>query len=198
MPETRAQRTLVKSPPELWAEISDPAALAGRLEAFGEIRITRLEAETTVAWEGDTARGTVALAPSGWGTTVTLTVETAEAGAATPDPGEAAAPAPARRAAPEPGAAEPGRATAGTDRPAAPPPRRRLLARLLARRRAARAAPADDAEPVAPPPGEPVAEPAEAGESGAADGDDAQALGALLGSVLDDLGFAHHRPFSRG
>ncbi len=68
-----AQRTLVKSPPELWAEISDPEALARHLGAFGEIRITRTEPETTVAWEGDRASGTVELAPAGWGTKVTVT-----------------------------------------------------------------------------------------------------------------------------
>src|SRR3954471_23715598 len=73
MDEPRAQRTLVKSPPELWAEVSDAGALAGHLGAFGEIRITRLEPETTVAWEGDRARGTVELEPSGWGTRGTLT-----------------------------------------------------------------------------------------------------------------------------
>ena len=54
-----AQRTLVKSPPELWAEVSDPDALSRHLDEFGEIRITRLEPEATVAWEGDRARGTV-------------------------------------------------------------------------------------------------------------------------------------------
>src|SRR3954453_1048378 len=70
--EPRAQRTLVKSPPELWAEVSDPGALAGHLGAFGEIRITRLDPESTVAWEGDRARGTVELEASGWGTKVTL------------------------------------------------------------------------------------------------------------------------------
>jgi len=73
MAEPRAQRTLVKSPPELWAEISDLDSLARHLGDFGEIRITRLEPETAVAWEGDTVRGTVALEPSGWGTKVTLT-----------------------------------------------------------------------------------------------------------------------------
>src|SRR3712207_4344823 len=73
-----AQRTLVKSPPELWAELSDPAALARHLGEFGDIRITRLEPEDTVAWEGDTARGTVRLEPSGWGTRVTLTAESPE------------------------------------------------------------------------------------------------------------------------
>src|SRR3954452_10552587 len=73
MDDPRAQRTLVKSPPELWAEVSDLGALAGHLAAFGEIRITRLQPETTVAWEGDRACGTVALEPAGWGTKVTLT-----------------------------------------------------------------------------------------------------------------------------
>src|SRR3712207_2516580 len=73
-----AQRTLVKSPPELWAELSDPAALARHLGEFGDIRITRLEPEDTVAWEGDTARGWVRLEPSGWGTRVTLTAESPE------------------------------------------------------------------------------------------------------------------------
>ncbi|TML98578.1 MAG: hypothetical protein E6G10_22260, partial [Actinobacteria bacterium] len=70
-----AQRTLVKSPPELWSELSDPDGLARRLGTFGEIRITRLEPEATVAWEGDGARGTVRLEPAGWGTRVTLTAE---------------------------------------------------------------------------------------------------------------------------
>jgi hypothetical protein len=78
MHEPRAQRTLVKSPPELWAEVSDVDHLARHLGEFGEIRITRLEPETTVAWEGDRACGTVALEPSGWGTKVTLTAKLAE------------------------------------------------------------------------------------------------------------------------
>jgi hypothetical protein len=72
-----ARRTLVKSPPELWAQCSDAASLARHLGQFGEIRITRLEPETTVAWEGEDASGTVRLEPSGWGTQVTLTAETA-------------------------------------------------------------------------------------------------------------------------
>jgi len=68
-----AKRTLVKSPPELWAELSDIAALARHLGEFGEIRITRTEPESVVEWEGDLASGSVRLEPSGWGTTVTLT-----------------------------------------------------------------------------------------------------------------------------
>ena len=73
MREVTAGRTLVKSPPELWAVCSDADSLGQHLEAFGEIRITRLEPETTVAWEGERASGTVRLEPSGWGTRVTIT-----------------------------------------------------------------------------------------------------------------------------
>jgi hypothetical protein len=76
MPEITDSRTLVKSAPELWAECSEAGSLARHLGAFGEIRVTRLEPETTVAWEGDAARGTVRLEPSGWGTRVILTAET--------------------------------------------------------------------------------------------------------------------------
>jgi chemotaxis protein histidine kinase CheA len=100
MTEQTASRTLVKSPPELWAEVSDPGSLARHLGEFGEIRITRLEGESTVAWEGERASGTVEIAPSGWGTKVTLTAMATEpeAGAAEPDAvaePEAEAPEPA-------------------------------------------------------------------------------------------------------
>src|SRR3954470_14923093 len=82
-----AQRTLVKSPPELWSLVSDRDALARHLEGFGEIRISRLEPESTVVWEGDRARGTVSLEPAGWGTKVTLTAEQQEIAAeAEPEP----------------------------------------------------------------------------------------------------------------
>ena len=75
MTEVQASRTLVKSPPELWAECSGADSLARHLDQFGEIRITRLDPETTVAWEGEEVSGTVKLEPSGWGTRVTLTLE---------------------------------------------------------------------------------------------------------------------------
>jgi hypothetical protein len=80
MIEHEASRTLVKSRPELWAECSEATSLARHIGEFGEIRITRLEPETAVAWEGDVVRGTVRLEPSGWGTRVILTaaVEAAE------------------------------------------------------------------------------------------------------------------------
>ncbi len=77
MPDQTASRTLVKSAPELWAECSEAASLAKHLGAFGEIRITKLEPETAVAWEGEAVRGTVRLEPSGWGTRVILTAQDA-------------------------------------------------------------------------------------------------------------------------
>lgn len=87
MPE--AARTVVKSPPEVWAEVSDPDSLARHLGGVGEIRITRLEPESTVAWEGTRIRGTVDLAPAGWGTKVTVSAEQLaeepQAGASAPD-----------------------------------------------------------------------------------------------------------------
>ena len=85
MSSLQASRTLVKSPPELWAELSDIGALARHLGEFGEIRITQVDPESRVEWEADRASGTVRLEPSGWGTRVVLTVDTPEP-AADPEP----------------------------------------------------------------------------------------------------------------
>jgi hypothetical protein len=75
MTELEAQRTLVKSPPELWSELSDVGVLGRLLEQhFGEITITRRTPESSLHWQGGDALGTVELAPSGWGTKVRLTV----------------------------------------------------------------------------------------------------------------------------
>jgi hypothetical protein len=131
MPELQASRRLVKSPPELWAEVSDAASLARHLGELGEIRITRLEPETTVAWEGASASGTVELAPAGWGTAVTLTAEPAAATA--PEPAEPIAP-------PEP----------------EPEPERRSWLAGLFRRRAAAATPPPAVEEEPEPPPEPA------------------------------------------
>lgn len=73
MASAQVQRTLVKSPPELWAELSDPAALARHLGDLGEIRITRIEPEQKVEWQADATSGAVMIKPTGWGTRVTLT-----------------------------------------------------------------------------------------------------------------------------
>jgi hypothetical protein len=82
---------LVKSPPELWAEVSEVEGLERHLGEFGEITITRAEPETKVAWEGENASGTVELEPTGWGTKVTITADVAEA-EADPDSGDESRP----------------------------------------------------------------------------------------------------------
>jgi hypothetical protein len=172
MPDQTASRTLVKSAPELWAECSDAASLAKHLGAFGDIRITKLEPETAVAWEGDAARGTVCLEPSGWGTRVTLTAEETASAVAPPDAVE-----------PEP--AEPGHEEAAV----APAARRGMMSRILFWRRApaieVSVGPAADEEaPVAP------AAVAQAPAERAEPTDP-------LAAALDSLGRAHHRPYSR-
>jgi hypothetical protein len=132
MPDLTAKRTLVKSPPELWEELSEVERLAKHLDAFGDITITKLEPERTVAWEGEHASGTVSIEPSGWGTKVTLTAALPEL-VAPPEPE------------PEPEPVEP--------------------------------------EPVAQEPPPTVAT------------EEAQTA---LDGMLESLGSAHHRPFSRG
>jgi hypothetical protein len=127
-----AKRTLVKSPPELWAELSDIAALARHLGEFGDIRITRTEPETVVEWEGDLASGSVRIEPAGWGTTVTLTALPVMIDPPPPEPE------------PEP---EPD--------PEPEPPRPGFWSRMFRRR--APAPPPPPPEPVAPaPPPEPL------------------------------------------
>jgi hypothetical protein len=157
MPPVEAKRTLVKSPPELWAELSDAEALARHLGEFGEIRITRTQPESVVEWEGDLASGSVQIEPSGWGTKVTLTAEPVLAQPEPPPPP------------PEPEPVE--------------PPRQGFWARLFRR-----PTPEPEPEPAAPDP-VPLPEPAPTIAGAEAE--------ATLSGVLDALGQAHHRPFSR-
>lgn len=89
------KRTLVKSGPELWAEVSDPEALGNHFEAFGEIRITRTADAALVEWEGEKASGRLQLEPSGFGTRVEIVGEPASRELPTP-------PAPPAPLAPEP------------------------------------------------------------------------------------------------
>jgi hypothetical protein len=105
---SEVQRTLVKSPPELWAELSDPTSLARHLGELGEIRITRVDPEKRVEWETTGASGSVAIKPSGWGTRVTLTVQHEEgggeqAGRSTPETASEASPIEAADAAEDSG-----------------------------------------------------------------------------------------------
>lgn len=199
MADLTAQRTLVKSPPELWSELSEVESLAKHLGELGEIRITKVEPESTVAWEGEDVCGTVELEQSGWGTKVTFT-------ATVPEPGPAAVEEPAV-VEPEPVAVDP--------EPVAPEPepvaeavaekRQSFLARWLFRRRSptpvepvavepepvVEPEPAPEPEPVAVQPPTPPVEPS-------ADTADADRVQRVLDGTLDALGQAHHRPFSRG
>jgi hypothetical protein len=225
MTEIEASRTLVKSPPELWAECSEASTLARHLGQFGEIKITRLEPESTVAWEGTLASGTVRLEPSGWGTKVILTAQELEAEAGGPveapeatvepeaiEPGPNAAPAPVPE--PEYQAPVPEPAHQAPVHPPATHRRGGLLGRLFGRWRSPQppvasvdpgpAPPAPKPEPVALTPKPVVPEPVvpepvmpePVAPEPVATGDvDPEAV--LIGA-LDSLGQAHHRPFSRG
>jgi len=241
MSDLTAKRTLVKSPPELWEELSEVDRLAKHLDAFGEIRITKLEPEHTVAWEGEHASGTVSIEPSGWGTKVTLTAELPEAEPPEPEPEpEPPEPAPEPEPVPEePALHEPVVEEVHEDEllfaepvtwEPPPPRRRRGFWAWLFKERTGLQAPVQaepepepveyqpvepepvEREPVEPEAVEPEAvepEPVAAPATEPADPDpiepdpvpaavatqDAQTA---LDGMLDSLGSAHHRPFSRG
>lgn len=188
MADLTAQRTLVKSPPELWSELSEVESLARHLGELGEIRIVKVEPESTVAWEGEEVSGTVALEQSGWGTKVTLT-------ATVPEP---VAEEPPAIAEPEPVVAEPEPVVVEPEPVAAQPERRGFFARWFFRERTPAAVAPEpepvvaDPEPVAVEP-EPIPEPEPAPASAATD-----RVQQVLDGTLDSLGQAHHRPFSRG
>ena len=135
-----AKRTLVKSPPELWAELSDIAALARHLGEFGEIRITRTEPESVVEWEGDLASGSVRLEPSGWGTKVTLTALPVMLDPPPPAPSRNRSPSPSRRSGPASGRACSGAARPSRRRPSRRRHRRPTRSRCPRSRRPRRAA----------------------------------------------------------
>ena len=119
MPDLTAKRTLVKSPPELWEELSEVEGLAKHLGAFGEIKITKLEPEHTVAWEGEHASGTVSIEPSGWGTKVTLHAELPEEEPPSAKQPPAGEPVEDQAAVEEPVAEEPAVEEASVEEPAA-------------------------------------------------------------------------------
>jgi hypothetical protein len=146
MVSAEVQRTLVKSPPELWAELSDPNALARHLGELGDVRILRTQPETTVEWAAESISGTVSIKPSGWGTRVTLSVTRELDSITAGEPAveeavavEIAVEEPAEHA-PAAGVEEPTEHAPATvvEEPAAaeqPKSRRGLFARLLGRRR---------------------------------------------------------------
>ncbi len=218
MSSLQASRTLVKSPPELWAELSDLGSLARHLGEFGEIRITQVDPESRVEWEADRASGTVRLEPSGWGTRVVLTVDTPEP-AAVPEPQpEVEEPVAEAEEAVEPDL--PPEPLAEAEEPVSEPaaaveePKRGFWARLFGRKKPAAVEPEPVAEEPEPEP-EPVLEepepepertfgtieweiPEPAAEAEPEPEPDTPADPvAVLHGMLDTLGAAHHRPFSR-
>jgi hypothetical protein len=204
--DIEAQRTLVKSPPELWGLLSDAESLARQLADFGEVRIVSTQPETAIAWEGEAISGTIALKASGWGTKVTLT-------AAREAPEPVAPPAPEPKIEPEPAlepelTAEPKPAAESGPAPEPEPePKLGFFARIFRRRKPVAVVepeahepepeaviePEPEPEPEAPEPERPdlAAELLALEESLAAE------TTAVLNAVLDRLGAAHHRPFSR-
>jgi hypothetical protein len=74
MPRFEVSRTLVKSPPELWAELGPDCLEA----ALGTVSVEETEPERQMSFTGDGVHGTAVLEPAGWGTKVTLTAETEE------------------------------------------------------------------------------------------------------------------------
>ncbi|HEV3069885.1 MAG TPA: hypothetical protein VGY76_00490 [Solirubrobacteraceae bacterium] len=176
------KRTLVKSPPELWTELSDPDSLARHLSEFGKIRILRSEPESLVEWEGGEITGTVQLEPSGWGTKVTLT-----AMRVLPEPPTSAQPEPVIEPEPEP---EP--------QPAEPEPEPKpgFFARIFRRRPKVDPLPEPELESE-PEVQEEEQQPDIAAELLALEESAAAETTAVLTAVLDRLGAAHHRPFSR-
>ncbi len=183
--DIEAQRTHVKSPPELWALVSNADSLGRHLVEFGEVHIVSTEPESIVAWEGGGITGTVQLKASGWGTKVTLTATRQP-----PDP-----PAQEPEATPEPVAeSEP----VVEPEPAVEPEPIGFFARIFRRRKPKVAIEPEQAVEPEPEPEAPAPEqPDLAAELQALEASLAEDTTAVLNAVLDRLGAAHHRPFSR-
>ena len=67
MAPVEVERTLVKSPPELWTEISSDEALGRWL---GDVSVEAPEAPARLEWRRSDSTGVIELEPSGWGTKV--------------------------------------------------------------------------------------------------------------------------------
>ena len=66
MSAIQLERTLVKSPPELWDEIME----GGLSRCLGEVEVKAAEAPARVEWSGGRVAGVLELTASGWGTCV--------------------------------------------------------------------------------------------------------------------------------
>jgi hypothetical protein len=61
------ERTLVKSPPEVWEELASEPGLGRWLD---EVEVRESHAPNRIEWAVRGAQGTIVLEPSGWGTRV--------------------------------------------------------------------------------------------------------------------------------
>jgi hypothetical protein len=70
------ERTLVKSPPELWEELASQDALARWLPG---VRVDSLDPPSRIEWNAGGVRGVIELEASGWGTRIRAQAETLSA-----------------------------------------------------------------------------------------------------------------------
>lgn len=84
MASYEVSRTLVKSPPEVWAELEKAERLA-ELLGDGAIEITKSDPEKSIEWSGSAGSGTIELHGSAWGTKVRMTADISEASASAAD-----------------------------------------------------------------------------------------------------------------
>jgi hypothetical protein len=77
VPTIELERTLVKSPPELWDELASEQALGRWL---GEVRVRAMDPPSRIEWSSDGAVGVIELEASGWGTRVRAQATTESAG----------------------------------------------------------------------------------------------------------------------
>jgi hypothetical protein len=71
------ERTLVKSPPEVWEELASESGLGRWLE---ELEVREAHAPNRIEWAARGMSGVIELEPSGWGTRVRAQAETGGTG----------------------------------------------------------------------------------------------------------------------
>ena len=67
MAPVELERTLVKSPPELWSEIASSEALGRWL---GDVSVEAAESPSRLEWKRSDSTGVIELEASGWGTKI--------------------------------------------------------------------------------------------------------------------------------
>jgi len=75
MANVELERTLVKSPPEVWDELSSEPGLRRWL---GDVRVRTTDAPRRLEWDSDVAHGVIELEASGWGTRVRALADTGD------------------------------------------------------------------------------------------------------------------------